>query len=109
VKAKAARRVAAAIEDLVFPALDLLGAYIQGAEDDATANVRLAAARDILDRAGYGAKTKLELEGHLTTESEVDRALADALAEFAAASALPGAALPARQAPGAAPGPLEDP
>jgi hypothetical protein len=100
---------------MVFPALARIdqligrlehGEIVGGAESE---GVQLAAARDILDRAGYGAKTKLELEGHLTTESEVDRALADALAEFAAASALPGAALPAGQAPGTAASPLEDP
>ena len=47
------------ILELVDPALHQLSMLIEEAETDA---VRLAAIRDVLDRAGYGAKQKLEID-----------------------------------------------
>lgn len=55
VKAKAEERIRA----LVDPALDRIARLIAAADTD---SVGLAAAKDILDRAGYGAKQRIDLD-----------------------------------------------
>ena len=45
------------IRDLVDPALNRLAKLV----DDPTSSVALAAVKDILDRAGYGARQRIEL------------------------------------------------
>ena len=51
--------------DLVHPAISRLAQLIDSAESDA---VKLAAVRDVLDRAGYKAPEKLQAEHDITIE-----------------------------------------
>lgn len=70
-KAKADARIQAAVN----PALTLIEEYLEHAGDPeypVPPAVRLAAARDILDRAGYSATHRLEMSGDLTIVSPVD-------------------------------------
>jgi hypothetical protein len=78
VKRKAEER----IRELVNPALALIAEILEtGRAEDLPASVSLAAARDILDRAGYTATQKLAVTGDLTIRSPVDVEL-DSLAEM---------------------------
>jgi hypothetical protein len=83
VKRKAEER----IRELVNPALAALARLIgdadldrAGAESEA---VRLQAARDILDRAGYSATQKVKIDGELIVETETDRAIREDLRALA--------------------------
>lgn len=76
------RKAEERIRELVNPALARIAKLIgddelPGAESEA---VSLAAARDILDRAGYGATAKVSLEADVTVRSPIDDEL-DRLAE----------------------------
>jgi hypothetical protein len=74
VKRKAEQR----IRELVNPALALIAELIEtGRAEDLPASVGLAAARDILDRAGYSPTAKIHLEGDLTVRSPIDVELED--------------------------------
>lgn len=74
VRNKANERIA----ELVNPALALIAELIEtGRAEDLPASVGLAAARDILDRAGYSPTAKIHLEGDLTVRSPVDLELDD--------------------------------
>jgi hypothetical protein len=74
VKRKAEER----IRELVHPALALIAEILEtGRAEDLPASVSLAAARDILDRAGYTATQKLAVTGDLTIRSPVDVELDD--------------------------------
>jgi hypothetical protein len=53
-RAKAAERIAALVDPAITRLKDLL--------DDPSSTVALAAVRDILDRAGFGAKQRLEVD-----------------------------------------------
>jgi hypothetical protein len=71
VKRKAEER----IRELVNPALAAIARLIGETEDHVGAEseaVKLAAARDILDRAGYSPTAKIHLEGDLTVKSPID-------------------------------------
>lgn len=71
VKAKAEERIKA----LVNPALLLIEEYLDHVGDPdypVPPAVRLNAARDILDRAGYSATHRLEMSGGLTFRSPID-------------------------------------
>jgi hypothetical protein len=74
VKRKAEER----IRELVNPALALIAEILEtGRAEDLPASVSLTAARDILDRAGFGATHRLDarIEGdiHVREISELDR------------------------------------
>lgn len=67
VRAKAEERIRQIAEQQAIPRIASL---IDSAESD---YVRLAAARDMLDRAGFGAKQKLEHTGSMTFTLRIDR------------------------------------
>lgn len=62
---QALRSAAERLAALVDPALSALGELVKVAETDA---VRLAAIKDVLDRAGFKPKERIEQTGKLTIE-----------------------------------------
>jgi hypothetical protein len=58
------------IRDLVDPSLNRIAKAI---DDDDNPQLALAAARDILDRAGYKATEKIQQDGRVTLEIELVR------------------------------------
>lgn len=64
VRAKAEERIKALAEG---PALARIAVLIDKGESD---TVRLAAARDILDRAGYGARQRIDVYQHVQAEAQ---------------------------------------
>lgn len=71
VKAAAAKSVMERLNDLVSPAINRIARTIA---DDDNPQLALAAARDILDRAGYKATEKVQSDGRVVIEIEyVDR------------------------------------
>lgn len=77
VKRKAAERIAAAADD----AAGELVALVMSAESE---SVKLAAIRDLLDRAGYGAKQEIKQDVTVHGDGDLDREIAGLVEKLAA-------------------------
>ena len=93
VKAAATERIRARLMALAGPAVVALEELVAKAtaDDGTPASVRLAAARDILDRAGYGATQKVEIDATHSIRSEIDAELSRLAEELAAQDRARGA------------------
>lgn len=86
-------RAAERIEGLAGRAIDVLAELLEEAEDE---RVRLQAAGTLLDRAGLGARNRLELQGRIETSHQLDVKIEGLLQELASKR---GAVLDAVSAP----------